>query len=198
MLDPAEVHHALGLFVSPGNREGNVLSPPRQTRRYASELRERPISRLRSSQSSAPAYAAFAQALDDPSRAQEMILRRYLRENADTAFGREHGFAEIRTAEQFARRRVEVVDGPDRAGGFIALLRGRLAVAHVEVARRPEGSSGDLPERIVARRARASAHSRLIWSDSVRSSPERRGSGLSDCSDRSNSSSLSHFNASSL
>src|SRR6476660_2102745 len=38
------------------------------------------------------------------------------------------------------------------------------------------------PARIVARRARASAQSRLIWSDSARRSLEMRGSGLRDCS----------------
>lgn len=48
--------------------------------------------------------AAFERALNDPARAQEAILLRFLRENADTAYGREHGLADIRTHEQFARR----------------------------------------------------------------------------------------------
>jgi hypothetical protein len=52
----------------------------------------------------ASATAAFARALDDPAAAQERILRGLLRTNADTAFGREHGFADIKTPEQFARR----------------------------------------------------------------------------------------------
>jgi hypothetical protein len=56
------------------------------------------------SAASVPAYAAFARALHDPGRAQEQLLRRHLSANADTAFGREHGFAEIRSPDQFARR----------------------------------------------------------------------------------------------
>lgn len=52
----------------------------------------------------APSWLAFDAALDDPGRAQEQLLRRLLRRNADAAFGREHGFAEIRSPEQFARR----------------------------------------------------------------------------------------------
>src|SRR5258708_6914565 len=51
-----------------------------------------------------PSCAAFSVALDDPARAQERILRDYLCRNAGTAFGREHGFADLRTSEQFARR----------------------------------------------------------------------------------------------
>ena len=51
-----------------------------------------------------PSCVAFASALDDPSGTQEQILRRFLRDNSDTAFGREHGLAEVRTPEQFARR----------------------------------------------------------------------------------------------
>lgn len=53
---------------------------------------------------SGPSFAAFSGALEDPARAQEKILRDYLRRNAGTAFGREHGFADLRTPEQFARR----------------------------------------------------------------------------------------------
>jgi hypothetical protein len=53
---------------------------------------------------SAPAAVAFDAALADPARAQEQILRRYLRQNADTAFGQAHGLANVRTPEQFARR----------------------------------------------------------------------------------------------
>ena len=44
-----------------------------------------------------------------PQRAQEEILRRFIRNNSQTAFGREHGLAEIGTAEQFARR-VPILD----------------------------------------------------------------------------------------
>src|SRR4051812_44031820 len=53
---------------------------------------------------SAPAAIAFDAALADPAAAQDQILRRFLRSNANTAYGREHGFADIRSSEQFARR----------------------------------------------------------------------------------------------
>jgi hypothetical protein len=52
----------------------------------------------------APSAAAFNVALADPARAQEHVLRDLLRRNASTAYGREHGFADIRNVEQFARR----------------------------------------------------------------------------------------------
>jgi hypothetical protein len=52
---------------------------------------------------SGPAYAAFASALDDPWGAQEEILRSFILNNSGTAFGREHGLADIRTPKQFAR-----------------------------------------------------------------------------------------------
>jgi hypothetical protein len=40
----------------------------------------------------------------DPRAAQRRTFRRLLRRGADTAFGRRHGFADIRRPEQFARR----------------------------------------------------------------------------------------------
>ena len=52
----------------------------------------------------APAAARFARALREPAAAQDAILRRILRDNRETAFGREHGFAEIRTAADFRAR----------------------------------------------------------------------------------------------
>lgn len=57
----------------------------------------------------APAAARFGRALRDPAAAQAAILQRIIRENRETAFGREHGFAEIRTAADF-RARVPVRD----------------------------------------------------------------------------------------
>ena len=51
-----------------------------------------------------PAYLAYRGALRDPRRAQAAILRRYLRDNADTAFGREHRFDTVDSAAAFARR----------------------------------------------------------------------------------------------
>jgi hypothetical protein len=59
--------------------------------------------------SAAPAYAAFCAALRDPRRAQERILSRYIAVNAQSVFGREHGFESIGGVDDF-RRRVPVRD----------------------------------------------------------------------------------------
>jgi hypothetical protein len=47
---------------------------------------------------------AFDAAADHPVSAQTRILRRLLADNADTAFGREHGFATLGAPAEFARR----------------------------------------------------------------------------------------------
>jgi hypothetical protein len=52
----------------------------------------------------APGYARFRAALSRPEETQRAILFRYLRENAQTAFGRAHGFSGIRTVEEFQER----------------------------------------------------------------------------------------------
>ena len=57
----------------------------------------------------APASLRFARALRDPAAAQSAILHRIVRENRGTAFGREHGFGDIRDAAEF-RARVPVRD----------------------------------------------------------------------------------------
>ncbi|MFL6194162.1 MAG: GH3 auxin-responsive promoter family protein [Thermoanaerobaculia bacterium] len=49
-------------------------------------------------------WQRFRSALRHPERTQRAILHRYLRENAATAFGRAHGFAAIRSAEEFQDR----------------------------------------------------------------------------------------------
>lgn len=51
-----------------------------------------------------PGYVRFRAALSSPKEIQRAILFRYLRENAETAFGRAHGFSAIRTVEQFQER----------------------------------------------------------------------------------------------
>ena len=43
-------------------------------------------------------------ALRDPRRSQEKLLFDYLMRNADSAYGREHRFAEIRSVEEFQDR----------------------------------------------------------------------------------------------
>jgi hypothetical protein len=51
-----------------------------------------------------PGYLQFRQALANPEQAQRSLLRNYLKKNAGTAFGRAHGFATIRTAEEYRQR----------------------------------------------------------------------------------------------
>ena len=48
--------------------------------------------------------AAFAHATRDPGAAQEQRLRELMQRNADTEYGRAHGFAEITTPAAYARR----------------------------------------------------------------------------------------------
>lgn len=50
---------------------------------------------------SLPAWSRFRSALSDPEAAQGRQLRRYLAANADTAFGRAHGFARMKTVADF-------------------------------------------------------------------------------------------------
>jgi hypothetical protein len=50
---------------------------------------------------SLPRARTLRHALRDPERAQQLVLTRYLRANADTAFGRRYGFASIRSAAAY-------------------------------------------------------------------------------------------------
>lgn len=54
--------------------------------------------------SNLPAHLRFRRVLREPKTAQRKRLFAYLKANADTAFGRAHDFASIRTYEDFARR----------------------------------------------------------------------------------------------
>src|SRR5436190_2614027 len=63
----------------------------------------------------------FEAATQEPQRVQEALLRRILTQNAATIFGREHGFATIRTADDF-RRQVPVADY-DAFEPYIARMR---------------------------------------------------------------------------
>jgi hypothetical protein len=64
---------------------------------------------------------AFEAATHHPEQVQEALLRRILARQADTDFGREHGFREIRTAAAF-RRRLPVA-GYDYFEPYIARVR---------------------------------------------------------------------------
>jgi hypothetical protein len=52
----------------------------------------------------APARLRFWNALGAPGAVQAEVLRRILRDNADTAYGREYGFASIRSARDYSTR----------------------------------------------------------------------------------------------
>src|SRR5947208_3192341 len=49
-------------------------------------------------------FAAFEAACQDPQRTQEELLRRIIAFHGDTDFGRDHGFATIRTVEDYRRQ----------------------------------------------------------------------------------------------
>jgi hypothetical protein len=51
-----------------------------------------------------PGYIRFRRALSRPEVVQRSLLRSYLQTNAETAFGLAHGFARIRTAEEYRER----------------------------------------------------------------------------------------------
>jgi hypothetical protein len=50
-----------------------------------------------------PGWISFQFALRQPRRAQDRILRRLIRKNRNTVFGRRHHFASIRTPSDFSK-----------------------------------------------------------------------------------------------
>ena len=91
-----------------------------------------------------PSAARFARALRDPRAAQLSILRRLVRDNVETAFGRDHGFARILSLADF-RARVPVRD----YDGFARWVRrvgygerGVLTAEEVRFVEPTGGSSG--------------------------------------------------------
>ncbi len=88
-----------------------------------------------------PGHLRFRQALEDPEGAQRSILRRYLQANADTAFGRAHGFASIRSAGEF-RERVPLITGEDLAPWVERIATGEARVLTAEPVRMLEPTSG--------------------------------------------------------
>jgi hypothetical protein len=91
---------------------------------------------------SAAPWAAFTRALCDPAREQQKLLHRYLRGNGPTAFGREHGFCEINSYEQFAQR-VPIRDYDQLATWIDRIRRGQQRVLTSAPVRRlvPTGGS---------------------------------------------------------
>lgn len=76
---------------------------------------------------SVPAWLRFRRALRQPAEAQSAILRDQLARNADTAYGRAHGFGEIRTCDQF-RERVPTVDYEALQPWIARIMRGEPGV----------------------------------------------------------------------
>jgi len=72
-------------------------------------------------------WAFFKSALSDPQRYQEELLRRYISTNADSAFGREHGFGDIRTCDQY-QKRVPIRDYDALKPWIDRLVRGEQGV----------------------------------------------------------------------
>lgn len=54
--------------------------------------------------SNVPALMRFRRALNDPTAAQLRLLQDYIVRNAESAYGKAHGFGDIRTYDEFARR----------------------------------------------------------------------------------------------
>lgn len=88
-----------------------------------------------------PAWQRFRRALQQPQEAQADILRRLLASNADSAYGRAHGFKKIRSYEQF-RERVPVVDYDDLAAWIAHIVRGEKSVLTCEPVTRLVPTSG--------------------------------------------------------
>jgi hypothetical protein len=76
---------------------------------------------------SAPAHRRFRAALRRPREVQEEILRRHVRDNANTAFGREHDFARIASVADY-RARVPLRDYDGLAPWVERAARGERGV----------------------------------------------------------------------
>jgi len=83
----------------------------------------------------------FRRALARPRETQHALLRAYLARNADTAFGREHGFATIRDFDGF-RTRVPLRDYDDLVPWIERIAAGEQGVLTAERVRLFEPSSG--------------------------------------------------------
>lgn len=94
----------------------------------------------------APAWIAFEAALRNPGAAQERILRHLLKRNAGTAYGREHGFADIRHADDFARR-IPPRDYDELRPWIERVRRGEPNVLTAEPVRRLVPTSGSTAAR---------------------------------------------------
>jgi hypothetical protein len=88
-----------------------------------------------------PGYLQFRRALIQPEKTQRALLREYLRRNAATAFGKDHGFSRIRSAEEY-RERVPLALWEDVAPWTDRILSGEAGVLTRSPVRALEPSSG--------------------------------------------------------
>jgi GH3 auxin-responsive promoter len=92
----------------------------------------------------APALRAFRRALRDPREAQEGVLRRILAANADSQYGRRHGFGRVRSMREY-QERVPVASYDDLLPQVDEIARGGSGVLTAEpvvALERTTGSSG--------------------------------------------------------
>ncbi|MHC4218589.1 MAG: GH3 auxin-responsive promoter family protein [Planctomycetota bacterium] len=88
----------------------------------------------------------FRRALDDPGCAQRRILARYLRDNAETAYGGRFGFSEIRTAAEY-QTRVPLTTYDDYAPYIDRIMAGEAGVLTRDPVLRLVPSSGSTSAR---------------------------------------------------
>jgi hypothetical protein len=90
---------------------------------------------------SLPAYFGFRAALGDPAGAQRRLLRRYISDNADTAFGREHRFDRIDGIDAF-HRHIPMRDYDGHAAWIDRIVAGQQRVLTNDRVTRLVPSSG--------------------------------------------------------
>ena len=102
----------------------------------------------------APARARLERAIRDPRPVQHAILMRTLRANAETAFGREHGFAVIRDGADYARR-VPLRDHDEMSPWIARICEGATDVLTADRVRfvEPTGGSSGYTKQIPYTRA---------------------------------------------
>src|ERR1700730_5721339 len=88
-----------------------------------------------------PALARFHRATKRVSHTQESILRRILRANAGTAFGRSHGFSSIRSSSEY-QQRVPICDYESCSSGIHRMASGEQNVLTSDPVRLFEPTSG--------------------------------------------------------
>ncbi len=90
---------------------------------------------------SLPAWQRFRRALQSPAETQAAILRDLVARNTESAYGRAHGFGEIRDYAEF-RERVPIADYDDLAPWIARIVRGERSVLTREPVTRLVPTSG--------------------------------------------------------